>query len=100
MKIRMITVAHREEKEAGALFKNFADRIGHYVSFEQVSLKASKHPSVHDQLKEEAEAIQKKINPEDQVILLDYQGKQFTSVDFAGWLQKKLNASRNLVFVI
>ena len=93
-------MAHREEKEEASLFKSFSERINHYVSFEHISLKASKQSAVHDQLKEEAAAIQKKVNSGNDLVLLDSNGKQFSSVEFARWLQKKQNTSRDLVFVI
>ena len=53
------------------------------------------------QKKKEAEIILKNINSGDQVILLDEQGKEFTSVQFSAFLEKKMIGSiQHLVFII
>jgi 23S rRNA (pseudouridine1915-N3)-methyltransferase len=53
------------------------------------------------QKEKEGEAILKKLNPTDTLILLDENGKQYSSVDFSDFLQGKMNAgTRQLVLVI
>ena len=44
--------------------------------------------------------ILKEIQTADTVVLLDEHGKEFRSVDYADWLQKKQNTAKRLVFVI
>lgn len=53
-----------------------------------------------DQLQEEANSIQKKISGNEEVILLDRGGIEYSSEEFSAWLQKKLSASKNLCFII
>ena len=55
-----------------------------------------------DQIKTaEGKLILGKVKPSDDVILLDEHGKEFRSVEFADYLQKKLSTSpRDIVFVI
>ena len=48
----------------------------------------------------EGELIIQKIQPSDTVVLLDEHGKEFRSIEFADWLQKKQNTARRLVFFI
>jgi 23S rRNA (pseudouridine1915-N3)-methyltransferase len=49
----------------------------------------------------EGEEILKKIAPSDDLILLDEQGKSYSSVSFSEFLQKKMNSGlKNLVLVI
>lgn len=51
--------------------------------------------------KMEAEKILAKLKPDDFLILLDENGKSFTSVEFADFIQKKENQSiKKLVFLI
>jgi 23S rRNA (pseudouridine1915-N3)-methyltransferase len=51
--------------------------------------------------KKEAELFLQKIEANDQLVLLDEVGKEFTSKAFAGFLQQRLNAgTRSLVFLI
>ena len=53
------------------------------------------------QKEKEGEFILKKINATDVLILLDENGKQYSSVDFSNYLQKKMNSGiKQLVFVI
>ena len=44
--------------------------------------------------------ILKEIQTSDTVVLLDEHGKEFRSVEYAAWLQKKQNTAKRLVFVI
>lgn len=51
-------------------------------------------------LKEEAASVLHKTGSGFELILLEEHGKEFTSVQFADWLGRKMNASKNLCFVI
>ncbi len=54
-----------------------------------------------EQKKEESKLILQQILPEDQLILLDEKGKEFSSAGFADFISKKQNASlKRLVFLI
>ena len=54
-----------------------------------------------DQIKQkEGELILKKIRNSDCLILLDERGKLQTSMEWASWIQGRLSAGRDLVFVI
>lgn len=50
--------------------------------------------------KEEAALVLRKAGSGFELILLDESGKEFTSVQFADWLGRKLNTSKNLCFVM
>ncbi|EOZ92054.1 LSU m3Psi1915 methyltransferase RlmH [Indibacter alkaliphilus LW1] len=64
-------------------------------------LKNTKSLDEKSQKEKEGELILKKIQPSDQVILLDEDGKQHSSVGFSELLQKKMNAGlKQLIFVI
>ena len=53
-----------------------------------------------EQKAREGELIRREIQPSDTVVLLDEHGKEFRSIDYAAWLQKKQNTAKHLVFVI
>ena len=82
----------------------YVKKINHYFSFEQIAipyLKSSKTLSQEEQKKLEGELILKKISAQDYVVLLDEQGKQFSSVEFSSFIQQQANASaKNMVFVV
>lgn len=51
--------------------------------------------------KKEGELILSRITDSDMLVLLDENGKTFSSVEFAGWLDRSLSGSfKNLVFVV
>lgn len=103
MKIKLIAVGKRDEPYLIKGIEKYLDRLKHYVSFEftiinDVKLGKKSNP----ELQKEQEAIQilSKINASDVVVLLDEKGSEYNSVEFSGFIQKKLNAGTDLVFVI
>lgn len=81
----------------------YEKRLKHYCSFEQLIIPSVKAAAMTvEQLKEkEAELIIKHIDNTDFLVLLDENGKQYSSVDFAEFIQKQQLASlKNLVFVV
>ena len=93
MKIKVVTISQRDESATTGLFAEYILRLKHYCTIEAIVLKSSSQ-------KEEATVVLKKTSGDEELILLDEGGKDFSSVEFSSWLQKKLNASRNLCFVI
>jgi 23S rRNA (pseudouridine1915-N3)-methyltransferase len=64
-------------------------------------IKNTKNLSEEQQKQKEGELILKKVNTSDVLILLDENGKQFSSIEFANYLQKHMNSGiKQLVFVI
>jgi 23S rRNA (pseudouridine1915-N3)-methyltransferase len=92
MKIKLITISKNETAATEELFSEYLKRLKHYTSFEHIQLKPST-------LKEEADLILKKAD-EHELILLDEHGKEFSTKEFSSFLQKKMNASKNICFVI
>jgi 23S rRNA (pseudouridine1915-N3)-methyltransferase len=57
--------------------------------------------SFAQQKKAEGEAIMRLLTDSDYVVLMDERGKQMRSVDFAFWMQKRMNSGlKRLCFVI
>ena len=64
-------------------------------------VKNTKHLSADQQKAKECEAIMKHLSPGDHVILLDERGKEYRSVEFAGYLNKLMVGSvQQLVFIV
>ncbi len=100
MKIRIITIAKSEEANTSALFNDYLKRINHYISTEKIFIKASTQKDIAAQQKEEAMMVIKRMKASEEMILLDEAGREFTSVSFSLWIEKKMNTSVNLCFVI
>lgn len=104
MQIRLIAVGKTDHSAIQSLLDEYIKRLGFYIKFEMEiipDLKNAKNLSEAAQKEKEGELILKKVQTSDELVLLDEQGKQYTSVDFSDYLQKKMNAGlRQLIFVI
>jgi len=104
MKIRLLCVGKTSHSFVKEGMEKYNKRIKKYLSFHTEILpeaKTSKNTSPGQIKHLEAEKIKKKIDPADLVILLDENGKQFTSVDFAHFLEKQFSGSKKqVVFIV
>jgi 23S rRNA (pseudouridine1915-N3)-methyltransferase len=104
MQIRLIAVGKTDHSAIQTLLEEYIKRLGFYIKFELEiipDLKNSKNLSEAAQKEKEGELILKKVQSSDELVLLDEQGKQYSSMDFSDYLQKKMNAGlKQLIFVI
>lgn len=104
MKLHLIVVGKTTDRRLSALIDEYVARVGHYVPFgvEVVpELKNTKSLSVELQKAREGELLRKALREGDYVVLLDEGGREFRSIEFAEWLQKRQSAvARRLVFVV
>lgn len=103
MKAVLILVGKTQNKHFIAGIKDYVERICHYLPYSIIvipELKNTKNITENQQKEREGELILKEIQLSDTVVLLDEHGKEFRSVEYADWLQRKLNTVRRLVFVI
>ena len=104
MNIKLIAIGKTDNKNLQSLIEEYQKRLSFYVKFdlEIISdIKNVKNLSESQQKEKEGELILAKITPTDQLILLDENGKTFSSVAFSEELQKKMNSGvKTLVFVI
>ncbi|MBD1393107.1 23S rRNA (pseudouridine(1915)-N(3))-methyltransferase RlmH [Mucilaginibacter glaciei] len=104
MKITFITVGKTEDVYLKEGIEKYVKRLKHYTKLEMAEipeLKNTKALTEEQQKAKEAELILKKITPLDHVILLDENGTEFTSVQFANYLNKRsVTSSANLIFVV
>ncbi len=103
MKTELILVGKTINKHFVAGINDYAERIGHYMPFDIVTipeLKNTKSLTEELQKEREGELILKQIQPSDTVVLLDEHGKEFRSVEYASWIERKQQTCRRLVFVI
>lgn len=104
MKIVLLVVGKTVEKHFIEGLNDYTARIGHYVPFSLEvipELRNTKSLSEEQQKEEEAKLILKALQPGDDLVLLDERGKEMRSMEFADWLQIRLNrGTRRLVFLI
>jgi len=104
MKITLLVIGRTE---ADYLIKGidiYQKRLEHYIPFSInviPALKNTKTLSELQQKQKEGELLLAQIKPTDVLILLDENGKQFSSVAFASYLEKQMVAgTRSMVFVV
>ena len=104
MNIRLIAIGKTDNKDLQSLINDYTKRLSFYVKFDLEiipDIKNVKNLSEAQQKEKEGELILAKIGPTDQLILLDENGKTYSSAGFSDYLQKKMNAGiKTLVFVI
>ncbi len=103
MKITLLTLGKTSDARLSALIDEYQQRLKHYVPFEFVVVPDIKNAKslTQDQLKAaEGEAILARLTPSMDVLLLDEHGREFRSIEYADFLQKKMAAGRDLVLII
>lgn len=104
MNIKLLAIGKTDNKALQQLMDDYMKRLSFYVKFELEvipDIKNAKNLSEAQQKEKEGELILSKLSPTDQLILLDENGKSFSSVGFSEELQKKMNSGiKTLVFVI
>jgi len=104
MNIKLIAIGKTDNKNLSALIEEYTKRLGFYIKFDLEvipDIKNVKNLSESEQKIKEGQLILGKLAPTDQLILLDENGKEYTSVGFSDFLQKKMNSGiKTLVFVI
>lgn len=104
MAIELIVIGKTDSQEVAALVEMYARRVNRYCKFTLTVLpdvRNTRSRSPRQQAAAEGEAILRQLAEGDHVVLLDERGEQMRSVEFALWLQKRLNSGlKRLVLVI
>ncbi len=103
MNIKLIAVGKTDNAALQQLITDYQKRLSHYVNFDLqiiADIKNSKSLSEEQQKVKEGELILKNVE-NSHLVLLDEQGKEYTSEGFSEFLQQKMNTGiKQLVFVI
>jgi len=104
MTIKLLAVGKTDDKDLQKLIDQYVKRLKHYCKFKIEiipDIKKSKKMDENLQKQKEGELILAKTQASDILVLLDENGKNFSSVGFSTWLQKQMNTSmKQLIFVI
>lgn len=104
MKITLILNGKTDDDYLIKGFSRYEQRLKRYISFETIvipALKNTKALSIEQQKQKEGELIFKNIQSSDRLILLDENGKEYSSVNFSDFIQQQMNSGiKNIVFVV
>lgn len=104
MKLHLLVVGKTTDKHLDTLIQEYVGRVKHYMPFEMEvipELKNAKALTFEQQKEREGELIVKALRDGDYVVLLDEGGREFRSMEFAQYLDKKqVSVARRLVFIV
>ena len=103
MRITLLVVGKTADTHIQALIDEYQQRLRHYVPFEFVvvpNIKNAKSLSEEQLKTAEGEAILARLTPAMDVVLLDEHGREFRSIEYAEWLQKKMGSGKDLTLII
>lgn len=103
MKITLLVVGKTTDTHIELLIQEYQKRLAHYIPFNiQVipELKNTKALTPEQQKQTEGELILRTINSSTDLVLLDEHGKEFRSIEFADYIQKRMSSGRDVVFVV
>lgn len=102
--LELIVIGKTDSQEIAALIELYAKRVNFYCKFSVSTLpdvRNTKNLSVKQQRTTEGQAILRQLTDSDFVTLLDERGEQFSSLEFALWVQKRMSSGlKRLVLVI
>jgi len=102
MKFKVIGIGQTAESDIDTLCQVFEKRLKHYCNLEINFLQVRKKQNKSDAAKEqESTLLLANLKPSDFVVLLDEKGREYTSMEFANFIQKRMNAvTQEVVFLI
>ena len=103
MKITLLVVGKTTDQRLQTLIDDYQQRLKHYIPFEIVVIPDLRNAKAltQAQIKEqEGLEILRRITPAMEVILLDEHGREYRSIEYAEWIQKKMAAGRDVIFIV
>ena len=102
MRIKIISLQRHPQKEVEALEKEYLKRLNAMTKVELVNIRPK--ADAHDKektLREEEKLIQKALAGDENLVVLDVEGKELTSPDLSGFLEKNMKlGTKSLTFLI
>ena len=103
MKISLLVIGKTTDGRLEALIDEYTKRLKHYVSFELVvvpDIKNAKSLSEEQLKTQEGLDILRRLTPSMEVYLLDEHGREFRSIEYADWRQKRMASGKDLTLII
>ena len=103
MKITLLVVGKTTDAHIEVLIQEYQKRLTHYIPFAlQIipELRNTKSLTPEQQKQAEGELILRTITPSTDLVLLDEHGKEFRSIEFADYVQKRMSSGRDVMFVV
>lgn len=105
MKIELIVVGRTTDTFLADAIRKYVDRIGHYAPMAvrvAADCRSTRSLSQSQQCAQEGRAILQMVQPSDYVVLLDEHGREYTSRQFAEFIQSRMlqGGQGKLIFIV
>lgn len=104
MKIVLMQTGKTSDKSLSEIAGVYSSRISKYHAFDIITmpdLKNTRNMPVQEQKIREGKRILQALEPDDLVVLLDERGREYRTIELAGWLEKIfMMPVKRLVFII
>lgn len=98
--IKIICFGKIKETFFKEAIKEYQKRISKYTKIEIIELEDYKDDDIKKCLKEEKKDLLKKISKDDNIVMLDIEGKACDSIEFAKFINKEQIYNSNITFLI
>ena len=94
MKIELLCIEKTKKTEYKNIIQDYLKRINRKLdlTINEITFVKSKKQSKESILIKQTKLIKKHINNKDYVVLLDEEGKSFSSIDFSKWINQKISS--------
>ena len=100
----LLCVGKTDQVEIDRLISDYQKRLSHYIKFSIQFIddpRNRKSLSKEEQKNWEGKLLKKQLKAGDRIVLLDENGKQYTSTELSKWLNKQMNAGpKRIVFLV
>jgi len=104
LKTLLLTIGKTDNPYLSSAIDDYLARASHYAPLELrviPDIRDARNLTHIQQCEREGRELLRQLQPGDYVVLLDEGGREYTSGDFAKWLQQKMSTlPRRLVFII
>tara|TARA_Y100001960_G_scaffold268181_1_gene292900 strand:- start:162 stop:629 length:468 start_codon:yes stop_codon:yes gene_type:complete len=102
MNIKLIYISKNKSNNIESLVNNYEKKINHFINYQSIGLKNKNQFSEKKLIqKSDSDLILKNINTDDMVILIDENGKEYSTSEFSKFISNRImDRTKNLIFII
>ena len=102
MNIKLIYISKNKSNNIESLVNNYEKKINHFINYQSIGLKNKNQFSEKKLIqKSDSDLILKNINTDDMVILIDENGKEYSTNEFSKFIINRImDRTKNLIFII
>tara|TARA_B100000900_G_C20501492_1_gene683956 strand:- start:165 stop:632 length:468 start_codon:yes stop_codon:yes gene_type:complete len=102
MNIKLIYISKNKSNNIESLVNNYEKKLNHFINYQSIGLKNKNQFSEKKLIqKSDSDLILKNINADDMVILIDENGKEYSTNEFSKFISNRImDRTKNLIFII